>query len=64
MVLVFTTVELCSKGPGRKGIPPIREIISDPIGYFPIYSYIGYKGISVYGKNWAGPVNPWSEVPL
>ena len=50
------TVELRSKGPGRKGIPPIREIISDPISYFPIYFYIGYKGISVYGKNWAGPM--------
>ena len=50
------TVELRSKGPGRKGIPPIREIILGPISYFPVYFYIGYKGISVYGKNWAGPV--------
>ena len=50
------TVELRSKGPGRKGIPPIREIISGPIGYFPIYFYIGYKGISVHRKNKAGPL--------
>ena len=45
------TVELRSKGPGRKGIPLIREILSSPIDYFPIHFYIGYKGISVYGKN-------------
>ena len=50
------TVELRSMGPGRKGIPLIREIISDPISYFPIYIYIGYKGISVYGKNQASPI--------
>ena len=41
---IQTTVELCSKGPGRKGIPPIREIILGPVGFFPIYFYIGYKG--------------------
>ena len=51
-------VDLRSKGPGRKLIPLIREIILGPIGYFPIYFYIGYKAISVYGKI------PWSEVPL
>ena len=50
------TVELRSKGPGRKGNPPIREKISSPIKHFPIYFYIGYKGISVYGKNKAGPL--------
>ena len=32
------------------------KIILDPISYFPIYFYIGYKGISVYGKNKAGPL--------
>ena len=45
------TVELRSKGPGRKGNPPIREMISGPISYVPIYIYISYKGISVHGKN-------------
>ena len=49
----ISTVELRSKG---KGIPPIREIISGPIDYFLIHFYIGYKGISVYGKNKAGPL--------
>jgi len=36
------TVELRSKGPGRKGIPPIREIFSSPYLFL-----IGYMGISV-----------------
>ena len=49
-----STVELRSKGPGRKGNPPIREMISGFISNFSIYFYIGYKGISVYRKNWAG----------
>ena len=44
-------VKLRSKGPGRKGIPPVREIIWGPINYFSYYFYIGYKGISVYRKN-------------
>ena len=52
----MNTVELRSKGPGRKGNPPIRENISSPIKHFLIYFYIGYKGISVYGKNKAGPL--------
>ena len=46
-----STVELRSKGPGRKGIPSIREIISGPIDYFLIHFYIGYKAIWVYRKN-------------
>ena len=50
------TVDLRSKGPGSKGNPPLREIISGLISLFSIYFYIGYKGISVYGKNWAGPM--------
>ena len=33
-------MELCSKGPGRKGNPPIRERISGPISDFMIYFYI------------------------
>jgi len=45
------TVELRSKGPGSKGNPPIREMISGPIYHFPFYFYISYKRISVYGKN-------------
>ena len=49
--MIHNTVELRSKGPGSKGNPPIREMISGPICHFPIYFYIGYKGISVYGKN-------------
>ena len=44
-----STVELRSKGPGRKGNPPIRENISSPNS--PYNFYIGYKGISVYRKN-------------
>ena len=56
MVFKPSTVELRSKGPGKKGNPPIRENISSPIKHFPIYFYIGYKGISVYGKNKAGPL--------
>ena len=52
-----TTVELRSKGPGRKGNPPIGKIISGPISNFPIDFFIGYKEISVYEI-------PWSEVPL
>ena len=50
------TVEIRSKGPGRKGNSSIREKISSPIKHFPIYFYIGSKGISVYGKNKAGPL--------
>ena len=53
---ILSTVELHSKGPGRKGNLPKREEISSPTKHFPIYLYIGYKGISVYRKNWAGPV--------
>ena len=34
------TVKLRSKGPGRKRNRPIKEIISVPISYFPIYFYI------------------------
>ena len=52
----WCTVELRSKWPGRKGIPPIREIILGYISFFPIHFYIGYKGIWVYKKNWTGPV--------
>ena len=33
---LLSTVELRSKGPGRKGIPPIKEIFLGPISYFPI----------------------------
>ena len=50
------TVELRSKGPGRKGNPPIRERISGPINHFLIYFYIDYKRISVYGKNKVSPL--------
>jgi len=50
------TVELRSKGPGRKGIAPLREIIWGPINYFSYHFYIGYKDISIYGKNLASPV--------
>ena len=56
VLLKFDTVEFRSKGPGRKGNPPIREIISGPFSHFLIYFHIGYKGISVYGKNWADPM--------
>ena len=40
-------------------------MILGPISYFPIYFYIGYKGISVYGKLLSRSNEiPWSEVPL
>ncbi len=39
--LGLVTVELCSKGPGRKGNPPIREMLLGPISYFPIYFHHG-----------------------
>ncbi len=38
MILLYT-VELRSKGPGRKGNPPIRERISSPIHLFPFFIY-------------------------
>ena len=50
------TVELHSKGPGRKGNPPIRERISGPGNHFLILFFIGYKGISVFGKNHFSPM--------
>ena len=34
----MTTVKLCSKGPGRKGNPPIREIISGSKNHFPFWA--------------------------
>ena len=51
-----TTVNLRSKGPGRKGNPPLRDIDLSPSVISFSYSYIGYKGISVYGKNLSGPM--------
>ena len=56
LFMIRTQYSGTSQGPGRKGIPPTREIISGPISYFLIYFYIGFKRISVYGKNQAGPV--------
>ncbi len=50
------TVELCSKVLGMKGNPPIRERISRLINHFAIHIYIGYKKISIYRKNKAGPM--------
>jgi len=55
-------VELRSKGPGRKGNPPIRDIILEPISYFPIYFYIGYKGISIYEKKFHCTTNNADDV--
>ena len=55
------TVEPRSKGTVKKGNPPKREMIQGPISYFLIYFYIGYKGISVFGKNWAGPLKSLGE---
>ena len=54
--MLIGTVELRSKGPGRKGNPLIRERISSLINHFLIYFYIGYKEISVYRKNQTGPM--------
>ena len=45
------TVDLRSKGPGRKGNPLEKEMISSPMNDFRIHFYIGYKGFSVYRKN-------------
>ena len=56
ILLQICTVELRSKGPSQKGNPLLRENILSPNNYFLIYFYIGYKGISVYGKNCSGPM--------
>ena len=55
-------MELRSKGPGRKGIPPISKTILGSIYYFRIYFYIGYEGL--WEKLDQSCEIPWSEVPL
>ena len=45
-----------SKGPSQKGYPPLMEIISRTNNLSIIHLYIGYKGLSVYGKNYASPM--------
>ena len=57
---LLNTVELHSKGPGRKGNPPIRERISSLINHLSI-SILAMKEFQSMGKNQAGPM---SEVPL
>ena len=42
------TVNLRSKGPARKGNPPLRDIDLSPNKIFFSYSNIGYKRISIY----------------
>ena len=51
-----TTVNLCSKGPSRKGNPLLRSINLSPNIIFFSYSYIAYKGILVYGMNLSSPM--------
>ena len=50
------TVNLRSKGPARKGNSSLRDIDLGPDKIFYSYSYIGYKRISVFGKNLSGPM--------
>ena len=40
----------------KEGKSAYKEMNLSAISYFPIYLYIGYKGISVYEKNKAGPL--------
>ena len=42
----YDTVELRSKGPGRKGNPLIREMILGSISYFLFYLYSGYYSLT------------------
>jgi hypothetical protein len=56
MGFIVDTVDLRSKGPSRKGNPPLRDIDLYPDMIFFSYSYIGYKGISVHEKNLNGPL--------
>ena len=44
------TVELRSKGPGRKGNPPIREKISSPIKHFLFISILAIREFQSMGK--------------
>ncbi len=44
---IIHTVNLRSKGPARKGNPPLRDTDLSLNKFFFCYSYIGYKGISV-----------------
>ena len=50
------TVNLCSKGLARKENPPLRDIDLCPDKIFFSYSNIGYKRISIYGKNFSSPM--------
>ena len=51
-----STVNLRSKGPARKRNPPLKDMNISSNQFFFNYSYIGYKGILVYGKNLSGPM--------
>ena len=48
------TLKLRYKGPGRKGIPPIREIFSSPITFFSFHFYMGIREFKSMNKNYAG----------
>ncbi len=52
------TVELRSKGPGIEGKSPIREMISSPIGHFPINSILAIREFQSMGKIKLVPGNP------
>jgi len=59
------TVELRSKGPGRKETPSIWQKISNRLNHFPIHFYIGYKRIkAIWKKLRQSHEIPWWEVPL
>ena len=57
-----STVNICSKGSGRKGNPPLRDIDFSRDAIFFNYSYIGSEGISMYGKNLSGSMKSQSKV--
>ena len=50
------TVKFHSKGPSRKGNPPLRDTIFCPTISILIYFYIVSKGFSVHGKNYGSPL--------
>ena len=54
----LNTVELRSKGPGRKGNPPIREKISSPIKHFLFISILAIREFQSMGKIRLVPWNP------
>ena len=63
--LLGNTVDICSKGPGRKGNLPIREKnlkSYKSLSYLSLYCFLG--NFSLLEKLGRSHESPWSEVPL